>query len=338
MKIKLYQCGGENAISEYPLGLGYLKTNCKKADIEIVKNKKDLKECDLIGLSANAWGLKEAIQILEISKIPIILGGQGVLWEPIKNYNFKHIVYGDGETSLNNIIDGTKEKLLHNRITNLDDLEFPDRGNCNFAIPIITSRGCPKACSFCSAKTFWGNVRFHSAKYFIREVCYILEKYPQAKELRIMDDLFIGHKKRFLEIYEYWMSKGLNKKLKLKSFVRSDLLTLEIGQKMKNMGFYKFRFGGESGSNRILKLLNKQETVEDHQKAIDVAKQLKVPITATFMYDIPGETKKDIKLTQDFINKNKGKLKIEGYYKFRSFPGISLYDGSSPLKINMNVR
>ena len=83
MKIKLYQCGGERGLSEYPLGLGYLKSNCK-ANISIVKNSNDLKECDFVGLSSSAWGLKEAIQILQSSKVPVIIGGQWVLWEGIK--------------------------------------------------------------------------------------------------------------------------------------------------------------------------------------------------------------------------------------------------------------
>ena len=47
MKIKLYMCGGETPVSEYPLGLGYLKSNCTGADIEIVSDQKDLVDCDL---------------------------------------------------------------------------------------------------------------------------------------------------------------------------------------------------------------------------------------------------------------------------------------------------
>lgn len=337
MKIKLYQTGGEKSISEYPLGLGYLKSNCS-ANIEIVQFSKELKDCDLIGLSSSSWGLKEAVQILTNTSIPVILGGQGVLWEGIKDYPFKHIIYGDGELSLQKIIQGTTYRFLNNRIENIDTLNFPNRGKCGTSIPIITSRGCPWRCAFCSSYAFWGTVRYHSAEYFIDEVKMILKNYPQTKILRIMDDLFIGNSKRFQQIYEQWLKLGFNKKLQLQGFIRSNLLTLNTAKRMKEMGFRKIRFGAESGSNRILKLLNKCETVEDHQKAIDIADQINLPITASFIYGTPNETSEDIKLTKEFISKNKGKLSIEGWYKYTSFPGIPMYDGSNPLEINMKVR
>lgn len=337
INIKLYRCGNENSISEYPLGLGYLKSNCQ-ANIQIVKVKKELKNCDLIGLSADASGTKEAVNILKFTSIPVVLGGPVVLWEPIKDYHFKHIVYGDGEISLRKIINGYAERLCINPIKNLDILNFPARGKCGNAIPILTSRGCSWNCNFCSSNAFWGKARFHSANYFIDEVLYILKKYPHAKELRIMDDLFIGNAKRFEVIYEKWMKLELNKKLNLKGFIRSNLLTLNNAKMMKSMGFRKIRFGAESGSDRILKLLNKCETVKDHQKAIDIARSINLPISASFMYNVPTETKEDLKITKDFINKNKGKLTIEGYYHYRSFPGCPLYDGSNPLKVDMKVR
>ena len=79
MRIKLYLCGGEKPKSEYPLGLGYLKTNCN-ADISIENNIESLKKCDLIGLSSSAWGLRQAVDILNQTNIPIVIGGQGTMW------------------------------------------------------------------------------------------------------------------------------------------------------------------------------------------------------------------------------------------------------------------
>lgn len=337
MKIKLYQCGGENSICEYPLGLGYLKSNCN-ANIEIVKNLSQLINCDLIGLSSNAWGLKEAIQILNKSKIPVIIGGQGVLWEGIKDYHFKHIVYGDGEISLQKIINGYANRFLHNPVNNLDKLKFPIRGKCTSSVPIFTSRGCSYNCHFCSSNAFWGKVRYHSADYFINEILHILKTYPHTKIIRLMDDLFIGNYKRFLQIYEKWMNLGLNKKLKIRGFIRSNLLTLDIAEKMKEMGFNRIRFGAESGSDKILKILNKCATVEDHQKAIDIANKIKLPITASFMYGLPEETKEDLQMTKNFIQKNKGKLSVEGWYKFQPFPGTKFYNNENPLIEDMKVR
>jgi len=338
MKILLYRCGNEKSLSQYPLGLGYLKSNCINADISIVSSAKDLINCDLIGLSGDSSGTKEAVSILSSTDIPIALGGQIVLWEGIKDYPFKHIIYGDGEISLQKIIDGQTEKLLNNRVENIDSLKFPERGTCGKVIPILTSRGCCWNCHFCSSNSFWGKARYHSAKYFIDEVKFIIQNYPKANNLYILDDLFIGNKKRFQEIHKLWMKAGFYKKFHLRSFVRSNILTLEIAKQMKEMGFKRIRFGAESGSNKVLKTLNKCATVEDHQRAIDIANSIGLPISASFIYNSPGETPEDLQMTKDFIARNKGRLTVEGWYKFASFPGCVLYDGSSPIVTNMRVR
>ena len=338
MKILLYRCGNERSSSQYPLGLGYLKSNCVNANISIVHSSKELNDCDLIGLSADASGTKEAIDILNSTDISVIIGGQVTLWEGIKKYPFKHIIYGDGEISLQKIIDGKVERLLYNRVDNVDSLIFPERGECGKTVPIITSRGCCWKCNFCSSNAFWGKVRYHSSEYFISEVLDILKKYPHIRELYILDDLFIGNKKRFQEIYEKWMSLGLNKKMHLRSFVRSNILTLEIARQMKTMGFKRIRFGAESGSDKILKVLNKCATVADHQKAIEIANKASLPISASFMHGLPEETPEDLQMTKDFIQKNKGKLTVEGFYKFQPFPGTKFYNGENPITKNMRVR
>jgi len=336
--IKFYQCGWEDPVfNEYPLSIGYLKTNCD-ADIQLIRDSKDLIDCDYIGLSTNAWGIQEAIELLDKTDIPIIIGGQGTLWNDIDNYSFKYIVKGEGEQALNHIIhDNPNEKIIQfPNIENLDSLNYPERGRCTEVAPIFTSRGCPYSCNFCASSVFWGKVRFHSAEYFISEVEYILNKYPHVNTLYIYDDLFIAHKSRFNKIYEIWMSKNFNKRLKLRSFVAARALTFEIAKKMKEMGFFQIRFGAESGSDRILEILNKGATVEDNQRVVDIAKSLRLPVRASFMYDTPTETEEDKQMTLDFIKRNK--LSVQGWYKFEPFPGTKFYDERDISKTGMTNR
>lgn len=334
MKIKLYNCldNNESPTSEYALGLGYLKTNCKGADIEIVRDKEQLADCDIIGLSVVTEGVKEAISILESTSIPVIIGGQATLWEGLADYPFAHIVYGEGETALQAIINGGAPRFLRfKNIADIDTLNYPDRGRCREIVPIFTSRGCPWNCYFCSSQKYWGKPRYHSADYFISEVEYILKKYPDAGLLYILDDLFIANRERFDTIYECWMRGGFSEQLQLQGFVRSSLMTFDIARKLKRMGFKQVRFGAESGSNRILRLLNKRTTVEEHQCCVDICNEVGLPVCYSLMSFIPGETIRDRQLTGMFIRHNIGKASISGHYAFRPFPGTKFYKGESPL-------
>lgn len=340
MKVKLFLCGGEEPVSEYPLGLGYLKSNCT-GDITIVNDRAELKDCGLIGLSSTTGGLVEAIDILMNTDIPVAIGGQGTMWDGLDDYPFKHIVHGEGETALQRIIDGEYESQKHIRCSNIPDLDtlcFPDRGRCGIEVPILTSRGCPWNCYFCSSQNYWGKTRWHSAEYFLDEVDFIKSRYPQSAVLYTMDDLFIVNLERFNKIYEQWMMAGLNKRFELKGFVRSNCMTLDKAKKMKAMGFMSVRFGAESGSNRMLKIINKQETVENHQECIDICHKVGLNVCASLIQYLPGETPEDRILTAKFRMKNRRTLCISGNYRFQPFPGTHFYNGQSPLEGDWRTR
>lgn len=337
MKVKLYMCGGERPVSQYPLGLGYLKSNVIGHDIEIVSTSDELKDCDVIGLSTQAWGVAEAYKIRQSTDIPIVVGGQGTLWSKIKNLGFEWVVRGAGEKVLQDILDGKLDHGVVDGVVDLDKLEYPERGSCSGRIPILSARGCPYKCRFCSSQVFWNGVQFHSAEYFIAESKYLGERYKGGM-LYILDDLFIANKKRFDQIHEMWMKEGLNKRWQLNSFVRANMFTKEIGLKMKEMGFRVVRFGAESGSNQVLKHLNKAATVEDNQRTIDIANEIRMPVEASFMHHLPGETEEDTQATKDFIAINKGKMTVRGFYHFKAFPGTDFYDGEDLLSVDMRVR
>jgi radical SAM superfamily enzyme YgiQ (UPF0313 family) len=343
MKIKLYNCLGDNEqiSSQYALGLGYLKTNCTGADIEIVTDRAELINCDMIGLSAVAGGVKEAVDIVQTSKIPVVIGGQATLWEGLKQYPFRHIVKGEGELAFQAIINdvhGLTRVMNGINIAELDTLNYPDRGKCDKVIPILTSRGCPWNCYFCSSQNYWGKPRYHSPEYFIGETKNILGTYRQAKLLYVLDDLFIADKNRFEKIFDLWMSNALDDYLMLNGFVRSNLMTEDIARKLKLMGFVSVRFGAESGSDKVLKTLNKTSTVEDHQRCIDICNSVELPVCYSVISHTPGETDEDRKLTMDFIERNRDKAQVAGNYVFRPFPGTKYYNGESLVEGNWNTR
>jgi radical SAM superfamily enzyme YgiQ (UPF0313 family) len=133
-----------------------------------------------------------------------------------------------------------------------------------------------------------------------------------------------------------WMKRGYNQRWMIKGFVRSDIFTHEIGHIMKDMGFHGVRFGAESAVNRVLEILNKGETVEDHIRCIRIARECGLQVGASFMYDVPGETPEEKQATLDFIEKYH--IKVQGYYKFMAFPGTPWWAGEDPREVDMRVR
>jgi radical SAM superfamily enzyme YgiQ (UPF0313 family) len=163
-------------------------------------------------------------------------------------------------------------------------------------------------------------------------------RYTNIKEFNILDDLWAYPPARFAEFRDAWLAAGYEKKYRLRGFIRSNMASKEMFLDMKRMGFTRIRFGAESGSDHVLKLVSKGETVADHQRAIDIAHSVGFPISASFMRGIPGETADDLKTTRAFIEKNKGKLIVEGDYVFKPFPGAPLWKGEDPLSTDMRVR
>jgi len=336
----LYACGGEQGTCEYPLGLGFLKANVD-ADIRIVKHLTEARNADILGLSANAWGLREAKAIRADPTWPtVVLGGQGALWNGLDDgADFDFVVRGDGELALQAIVDGfTNGKVITMRVPELDALNPPERGTCTPCIPIVTSRGCPFHCTFCSSHAQWGAPRFHSIGWVMNDINECVRRYRDIKEFNILDDLWAYPLARFQEFRDAWMKAGYHKRFQLRGFIRSNMADKKMFLDMKKMGFSRIRFGAESGSDRILKLVSKGETIADHQRAIDLAQEVGFPISASFMRGIPGETAEDLAATQAFIARNKGKLLLEGSYVFRAFPGATLWSGESPLTVDMRVR
>jgi radical SAM superfamily enzyme YgiQ (UPF0313 family) len=172
----------------------------------------------------------------------------------------------------------------------------------------------------------------------MNDIASCIRRYKAIKEFNILDDLWAYPPARFAAFRDAWLKAGYEKKYQLRGFIRSNMASKEIFLDMKRMGFSHIRFGAESGSDHVLAMVSKGETVADHQRAIDIAYEVGFPISASFMQGIPGETPEDRKATLDFIARNKGKLLIEGNYTFKAFPGSQLYDGRSPLDTDLRVR
>lgn len=155
------------------------------------------------------------------------------------------------------------------------------------SIAISTGIGCPFRCNFCSRSVIKPRVR--SIDNIISEIKYCMDKFGIGA-VRFLDDLLIISKKRTLEFCE--KIKPLN--LMWSGQARSDVLDDELARAMKEAGCVGVGFGYETGSETLLKAMNKGLTVEDHKNATLAARRNGLSIRVQIMFGYPGENKSTV--------------------------------------------
>jgi anaerobic magnesium-protoporphyrin IX monomethyl ester cyclase len=245
----------------------------------------------------------------KIPEIDFVIKGEGEeasikLLKAIKgNETFEHI---------NNLVYRSKDKLVENTvrfIENIDDYFFlpsmimPYCSNIkpeNFAI-LISSRGCPFKCSFCSSPKIWQRkIRMHSINLLIDYVKDLRKNFGSLY-FSIRDDNFLVNQKRVLNfaeslskenLYFLWNTQGSAK-----------YINDELAFCLSNAGCDQIQMGIESGSKKILHFLNKHIDLIDVLKAI---KTLRNNLIRPFGYFICGmkESMEDTKRTLNFIRKS----------------------------------
>jgi len=224
----------------------------------------------------------------------------------------------------NNIIENPDRPWL----TNLDKIHWPKhekaqlKGYKGGGISIVTSRGCPYQCIYCSAKLVAGQCfRARSPKNILEELKYWIKK--GQKYFHIVDDNFTLNKERVIQLCDL-IPKNKIKATFACDGVRADRVDYETLEKMKQAGFKYLSFGVEGGNNKILKTIKKGETIEQIDKAIKDSIKLGFEVYLFFLVGSPTETVKDV---EDSI-KLALKYLISGanFYNLVPFPGTELYD------------
>lgn len=207
----------------------------------------------------------------------------------------------------------TPPRLL---IDDLDSLPFPSRhlfpsqilqSRVSFSknAPvgnIITSRGCPGKCIFCSNKVFGRKFRERSPENVVTEIEEMVEKYGY-KEIHIVDDTFTLNRSRVMKICQLIKEKKINLDFSLPNGVRVDTVDEEILVAMKEAGFYCIYFGVESGDDKVLKMINKNITTEQIYRKIRIAKKMHYFVGIFIMIGLPGSSDESEKKTIEFVKK-----------------------------------
>ena len=306
-----------------PLGILYISAYLKKHGLNPkiidLAGSKDIPEfdADIIGVTSTTPQypyVQELINELKCERginAQYVIGGPHATCSPdscIEQSKFDTVVVGEGEQSMLSIAKNyplNVPKISTEFINDIDDIPFPDREAIDIhsykyfiddepATTIITSRGCPYNCAFCS--TIWGKkVRTHSANYVIDEIKEIQRL--GFRGIMFFDDILILNKPRLLKICEYLKKEHLV----WRCFVRANVVSREVLNIMAESGCKEIGVGIESGSQKILDIINKGTTVEQNKNVIKFAKESGIKVKAFLIVGLPGETKETIIETEKFL-------------------------------------
>lgn len=214
---------------------------------------------------------------------------------------------------INNIGYMDEGKMVLNPLefpTDLDSLPYPDYDLINLFdypktymtrqhpyAPIISSRGCPYLCTYCSAQKMSGKgFRARSPQNIIEEIKFLKEKY-KIKEFQMWDDNFTLVKSRTREFCELLLKEKINLPWWVPNGLRTETLDEDLIKLMKESGLYAIALGIESGSEKIQRDMKKNLNFERVQKVLEYGNKYGIRMQGFFIIGYPTETREDIMKT-----------------------------------------
>jgi anaerobic magnesium-protoporphyrin IX monomethyl ester cyclase len=186
--------------------------------------------------------------------------------------------------------------------------------------PVMTSRGCPYNCDFCSRPVFGETYRARSPRNVVDEIEEVISL--GYDRIWFADDCFTLGRSRLMEICDEMIRRRL--RIGWECLSRVDSVDGEVMEKMKRAGCMRVFFGIESGNDSILALMKKKATIEQARKAVCLAKLSAIEVGAFFIVGYPGETDETILDTVRFASS----LPLD-YLSFTlpyPIPGTPLYE------------
>jgi anaerobic magnesium-protoporphyrin IX monomethyl ester cyclase len=308
-------------------------------DHEKLKTKLASIEPKMIGITSMTPTIQSGLLSARIAKevcpeATVVLGGPHATFMDEQILNKEEavdvVVRGEGEQTLLELAQNVSNSNALNRIEgitfrkngqpirtpnrpfiqDLDDLprpaykHFPLEKYRLFGrrmLPIITSRGCPSQCSFCTTSRIFGKkFRARSPKNVVDELEW-LKNVHGADAFTFYDDTFTLDKKRALEICEEIKKRKIDRPWDCQT--RVSQVSKEILKKMKEANCQQIFFGVESGCQKILDAVKKGTSVEQNEMAIRLAKEMGLFVAVSVIVGYPGETKDMVQQTIDLITR-----------------------------------
>ncbi len=189
---------------------------------------------------------------------------------------------------------------------------------------LFATRGCPYRCIYCYHDFMGQGYRQRSAENVLKEIEVLYEKY-KVQYFHFIDDEFVMHKNFVYDFCQKikFFSNKVGKKITWGCAGRVNLMTEDLIMAMVDSGCLLIGYGIESGSQKILDLVNKQVSVEQAKQAIRLTKKHLGWADCSFMIGYPGETRETLQETIDFCKELD--LAPEVIFFLTPYPGTELY-------------
>lgn len=260
----------------------------------------------------------------------------------LKEQSFDFIVYGEGEITFfelckavlsdkkdflnikglsfrdyNNNTVTTPQRELIEGINSLPMIDYSLVEIKKYAVPsvkspyvmrtpylgIVSSRGCPGDCIFCTVKAVWGRTwRGKNAKQTVDEIELLNSEYG-VKEFAFLDDSASLDKKRWHDICDEIIRRKLDIRWTTPNGIAHWTLDKPTLKKMKQSGCYRITFGIESGNEDTRKFIRKSYPLSQAKELIQYANKIGMWTICTNIVGFPFETKKSINDTLEFAKK-----------------------------------
>lgn len=205
-------------------------------------------------------------------------------------------------------------------------------------IAVVTSRGCIHDCAFCSAARSMNReikIRKKQKESIKNELEQIAILYPNVTAIRILDDLFLKNRQSLLDAIEIFSETNYNWRsmAHFKTFKGVDQSLLI---KLRESGCMELFIGIESGSNRVLKIINKERADIDTLEILRNIFKAQIGVKGYFILGLPSETEGELIQTFEFAKQIK-KISIEtgscfrvSAFQFRPYHGTKIYNNLFP--------